>query len=293
MVDALEACIREYVVAQMPADPSGELGQMSLSDLLITYATWFRRTLPARPRNAHVSAELQANLRLSHHQMAFGALVKAIEDGADLTPHLSRAVGVALVPTAQQAEKHRRKDRDLLIADWGIHHLHLSTTVESDGFATRTSDLLFAFFTPDDAYLINIYPHGSWALKQMLEICVRNWPDSRVLTKIHGVLGLDQEYSDEDRLQLRNAGVASLVVVDGSVYMTSGQTTAGTPLDATIRANAVLWKLRELREHEDLLALINSAAGANAGADQWQPEVCQGVYGFSRKGVLVGFGSLE
>ena len=44
---------------------------------------------------------------------------------------------------------HQKNDRDLLIADWGIHHLHFSTQIESDGFVIRTRDLLSAYFAPD------------------------------------------------------------------------------------------------------------------------------------------------
>lgn len=51
-----------------------------------------------------------------------------------LTPHLSRAVKVAHEPNGAAAKLNRRKDRDLLVADWGLHHLHLSTAIEADGF---------------------------------------------------------------------------------------------------------------------------------------------------------------
>lgn len=62
-----------------------------------------------------------------------------------------------------------REDRDLMVADWGIHHLHLSSEIDSDGFVKRGGDLLFAAFGADDAYLIGIYQHlTDWARKEVL-----------------------------------------------------------------------------------------------------------------------------
>lgn len=52
-------------------------------------------------------------------------------------------------PPARGKKMHQKNDRDLLIADWGIHHLHFSTQIESDGFVIRTRDLLSAYFAPD------------------------------------------------------------------------------------------------------------------------------------------------
>ncbi len=55
----------------------------------------------------------------------------------------------AYEPTTSRSSKNqRRSDLVLLMAEWGIHHLHLSTVMEADGFVRRTKDLLFAFFSP-------------------------------------------------------------------------------------------------------------------------------------------------
>ena len=56
--------------------------------------------------------------------------MKKIEAGDRLAPNLSRAVKLAHDPKG-------RRDKDRLIADWGLHHLHLSGTVEADGFVQR------------------------------------------------------------------------------------------------------------------------------------------------------------
>ena len=86
-------------------------------------------------------------------------------------------MATAYTPANARGDLKTRRDLDLLIADWGIHHLHLSP--ERDG--RRTGDLLFAVFRPDDAYLLQILPHGNWAELSLLETIVRNWPDGALI----------------------------------------------------------------------------------------------------------------
>jgi len=225
LVDELEQLMRTRVLASMPHDPTGELADQSLADLLIAYGTWLARLVPKRPREVHRAVELMASGKADEHAAVLGALVEKIERGDDLMAQLSRTVEVAYEAGADAAGKPlaRRQDRDLLIADWGIHHLHLSTTVAQHGFVERTADLLFAAFALDHAYLIGIYPHGSWALKELVEVVVRNWPDVGIVHEMKGIVGLTHEYTDDERLQLRKSGITGPVEVDGKVYMTSGR----------------------------------------------------------------------
>jgi hypothetical protein len=286
LVNSLEREIRGYVLQEMPPDPSGELQQMQLADLLIVFGTWRARLIPARPRKVHVSAELSGAVP-SEHQAAFDAIVKKIRRGNDLRPHLSERVSTAYVPTAEarKIKKHRLRDRDLLISDWGIHHLHLKTALRSDGFTDRSGDLLFAFFADNDAYLINIYKHGDWALKAIVEICISNWPHAGIFTPLPGLIGVSQQYKEEDRLPLRNAGVAQVLEIDGKVYRPPMQTTAGTPLEATMHANDVHWKLQDLREQADLAAALTVSVRSQ-GSGTWRAFVADDYYGFARDGDL-------
>lgn len=255
IVDGLKLEMHKFILGVMPTDPSGELEAMNLADLLITYGTWISRLIPKHPRTVMRSAELVASLKAAEHANALTALVEKIERGDDLTPHLSKAVAVAYEAGADAARKpsHRRRDRDLLIADWGMHHLHLSSTIGAEGrFVERGDDLLFGVFGGDTAYLIGIYPHGSWALKELIEIVVANWSDAGIVYEMVAISQISPEYTDEERLQLRKAGVAtSMISVGGKVYITLGQTTAGTPSGATRAANDLMHRLRELSETGD------------------------------------------
>jgi hypothetical protein len=292
LVDALEAEIRDYLLDAMAPDSSGELAQMTLADLHITYLNWRGRFISQRPRKVHTSQEIDA-AHLGQHQATFDSIVKAIEHGDDLTRHLSTRVTTAYVPSVVAATQkmHQQRDRDLLIADWGIHHLHLSTQLRSDGFVERSGDLLFAYFAEDDAYLINIYPHQQWTKKEMLEICIRNWPAAGIVTPLQGLVGLSQQFTESEHQELRNAGVAQLLEIDGSVYAPAGQTTAGTPMVATLAANQTQWYLQSLRKIPDLAASLKEQA-PSSGRGQWEPHVQNDDFGFLRGGVFACLGRL-
>jgi hypothetical protein len=284
----------------MPADPSGELDAMSLADLLASYGTWRSRLIPTQPRRCHVSNELQSSPKAVQHRPGLDAVVAKIEAGDDLTRHLSRAVAVAHQGGAATTKLTRRKDRDLLVADWGLHHLHLSTTIEADGFVERGDDLLFGAFTPGDAYLIGILPHGSWALKELLAVIVHNWPDAGLMLKLDFVLALEREWTDEERVVLRGAGVATpMVTIDGKVYsaVALGQTTAGTPSAATRRSDAIMHTFREWRETEGTrLATIGRVHEESTGqpaTGPWQVAVHEDFIGLVRDDIFYGITPLS
>jgi len=216
----MEHVLRDYLLTQMTSDASATLAAASPRDLVTAYATWKGRYIPTRPRRCKVSPELAASAKAHEHKASLDVIVKEIETGADLRPRLSKRVLVAHeTPADPTASLARREDRDLMLADWGIHHLHLATAMGSDGFVERGADLLFAAFLPDDAYLIGIYGHlMDWARKEILEIVVRNWPASGLVLDT-AAIGLPNEHSDEDRRVLRNHGISSpMVVVDGKVW---------------------------------------------------------------------------
>lgn len=248
VADELEEALRVHMIRAMPADGSGELAAMSLSSLMLTYGNWRARFISPQPRVVHISAELAASPAFHQHQAAISSIIEKLESGHDIAAHLSKGVSVAYQPLAERAAAlHRRRDLDQLISDWGMHHLHLSTVVSGDGFVERTGDLLFVAIKPDDAYLLNVLPHGSWAEVGLVEIVVRNWPDAGIVHRLEGVLGLVQPTTPEERTRLRRGGVVCLLEIDGMVFTPPGQTTAGTPMRVTIAANNCMSALQQFR----------------------------------------------
>jgi len=199
------------------------------------------------------------------------------------------------LPATTPTPLHLRADLDLLLADWGIHHLHLSPT--NDG--ARTADLLFAVFRPDDAYLLQILPHGSWTDESLVAIIARNWPTARLLGGPLTGFSLTQPITPDERKRVRRGGVASLIEVDGKSYLPRGQTTAGTAIDATKRADVLMHELDRQRTllAGDPGALDEQVAAAGipgGGPGDWRPYVGDDQLGFLdyRTGVLVQVGTL-
>lgn len=192
---------------------------LSPSQVCHQYSTLQRRLLSQRPRTVCTAAEftcppdLVANLAL---------LQKKIEAGEDLRPHLSR--GLANLDT-----------QDMLLNDWGIHHLHLGTKIEADGFVERTGPVLFARFALDATYLIAVLKHGSWSCQDFVRVVHRNWPDTISAYRLHGVQGLAQQTSDADIAALRKHAINVPVEVEpGVVYLGVGGGYSTTKMNGEI-----------------------------------------------------------
>ncbi len=294
LVDQLRAKVREHYLAKLPSDQAATLANRTLDDVLVVYGTWRSRFVAARLRKAHLSRELQSSQKYAQHRMVLDEIVRHIEAGDDLAPYISTGISVAHDEGGARKKPGSRRDRDLLVADWGIHHLHLSTKSGPRGFKERTSDLLLVVFTADDAYIIGIYPHGSWALLELLEIYVRNWPDAGTLAQSRYAIGLSQKYSDTDRFELRSAGVSGPVEIDGRVYVPPGQMTSGDPLRVVIKADNFMLRLRELEEVDDLTLVerLNEEARGTQSDGEWEPLVTNAGFGFVSNGVFLRVGAI-
>lgn len=283
-VTELEELIRQDLLGELGPDPSGELAAMRLGDLLIVYLNWRFRFVSERPRAAHLSSELLTSPKYLEHRAAIDDIVGKIKAGDDLSPHLSKRASTAYEPTRKRkASRAVRKDLDLLLSEWNIHHLHLSTVVGPDGYVGRTTDLLFVNFQHENSYLIAIYPHGDWTRTDLGLISVRNWPDARIFSKLEGVLGLAEPVAETELPALRNAGLTTLLEFDGAVYAPAGQSTAGTSIAASTWSINITDALRGLRDTlNDLerLTEIARGAGVELAADiRWVAWRQDGWYG--------------
>jgi hypothetical protein len=286
LVDRLEKKIRRHILAAIPSDAASQLRTMDFAGLLQCYGNWRGRLIVPGPRKVEVSDRLR-----ERHQACpdprLDCLVEKIGRGDDLTPHLSRAVQVVHHDDATTPH-YRRPDLDLLLAAWGIHHLHLGSRVESDGFVTRSAELLFVFVTPTVAYLIGIFDHRSWAKREVLEELVRSWPQTELVPRSRTAIGLSQTYDDEESLQLRNAGISLAIEIDGSVYIPRGQTMGGVPLDVSRRATSLLFLLEEWRTDTDE-RLRREVDGEFA---YWLPAIRGGLCGFADGSRFIPLGPL-
>lgn len=204
-----------------------------------------RRLVARRPRTILRAAEFTCPPGFA---VGLSQVQQKIESGDDLRPHLSRGL--------TDLDNH-----DMLLNDWGIHHLHLGTTLGSDGFVERTDPVIFARFVEDVAYLLTVLPHGSWARQDFVRTLHRNWPESISRYRLQGVVGLAQELTDEEIAQARSikikgekrrrAALNTFVEVEpGVVYapIGGGYSTAQTSITVVFDCDRIIERLQAYEE---------------------------------------------
>ena len=82
--------------------------------------------------------------------------------------------------------------RDGLLWCYGMHHIHLGSEMEADGFVKRSDHLLFAIVAPEDAYFVDVRPHPpkggiEWSSQHLLRIVHTHWPELIEANVLHGV----------------------------------------------------------------------------------------------------------
>lgn len=261
--------IREFVVNSLPHDPkyTSELRAKTPQELLIIYGNWRSRLVSMGPRQTHCSQALDVN-PLSNdprYKSGLDAIISRLEAGHDVTANLSRGIRHGYRPPTN-AGKGDRQDLDLLLNDWGVHHLHLSTVVEADGFVKRTGPLLFAAFKPDHAFLIDIIEHGGWTRDHVIQTMVAEWPNEDLVWELKGIIPSAKRTSESDRKALRNAHVNSFFEKDGKAYMPAGGlTTAGTSTRNTRSVQGLLRTLKWFEQQLDNDPDYLKKAGAQNG----------------------------
>lgn len=224
------------------------LNAMSSGELTIRFVNWLDRLIHPHPRQVFLSREITSNPRYNKHIADVAMLMLMVERGDELTPHLSRSIrhGYEL-PRLKGKNLNRRKDLDMMLNDWGVHHLHLSADVEGDSFVRRNDILLFAIFTDTAAFFLDLCRHGEWTNQHIVEVAVRNWPDQELFYKLEGVVA-GGGYTAEQHKTLRGAGITAMIQVDGVAYMSrsAGINTVGNSGRSMMKAMRLNRELREV-----------------------------------------------
>ncbi|MEQ1697246.1 MAG: hypothetical protein ABL901_15540 [Hyphomicrobiaceae bacterium] len=254
----LEQSVRSWVLAHLPYDKSDNtldqhLQSLDAHGLLVVCHNWMSRLVKPQPRSVAKSAAFLANPVVTARKSDFDSLIADIEAGNDLKQYLSRGVKVAAqVPGVKLG---RRQDLDLMLTEWGVHHLHISSQVESDGFVKRDGPLLFAVFRPATAYLVDVMGHGDWNSEHVLRTMYQEWPKAGIIHALDpGLPGhptkLVSNRTEAERGQLRKAGINSLLDLGGGVIVkaAAGMSGAGTAIGATVAADRLLEKIEAFED---------------------------------------------
>ena len=190
----------------------------NLSRVLLIYFNQRRRIPLPLKRKAHFSNEIYANQYYKNYKNSIDIITEYFEQGKDISPFLSTRIKDIYLPNKKKFE-----DKDMLLNDWGIHHLHLGKLDKNSKFVKRTTELLFCKITDTDVYFINILGH-EFANIDLLRIIKNNWDEILRPYEIKGVtslLGKNGEiihFSNSDYLKSRKEGSLILYDVDGTFY---------------------------------------------------------------------------
>lgn len=226
---------------------------MPLDRLVARYFEMNVRLVQPVPRRVHFSDQTHASLgELSQRgkddpaaQNAWGAvfqLRQLLVEGANVNGFLSTRIRSATA-------------RDGLLWHYGMHHFHLSSEMDADGFVKRSGHLLFAIIAPEDAYFVDVRSHPpkggiEWSRQELLLIVHAHWPQLIEANVLHGVHGTQLADSEIHELRRKNANYA--IEIDGKAIapLGGGMAGDGSSVLCTIFAGKLL---RDLRYHEEVL----------------------------------------
>lgn len=160
--------LRESLIKRLPCFPNdketiSELQNKELSSLLHAYLHWATRIVPARRRKYSISPEVTRDKRWKFLKNEIEALLIKVQNGEDLSPHLSEKAHLkGYTPTYQitSGKEDSWADKDRILNTMGYHHFHLSSVIASNKLTVRTNEVLFAHITREHFKVIGIFDHN-------------------------------------------------------------------------------------------------------------------------------------
>lgn len=218
--------------------------------LLIKLYTFWEKYVTPVERTVNYSEEIKQkqNKLPIEVQEAVCKMAEWVHDGIDINCFQSRGL-------------RGKGSRDYQNMMYGIIHLHLSAkkddtrpVVKKDGFAKSGKYLLYASFTKDQAYFIDVREHPKnddsgkveWTSRSLLEIIVHNWPDLRKMNIFKGAVLCDSDgnqISIDDNMiaQLAKNHINMMIPVEGGLYIPSfGYMNSGDSASVAMKVNRII-----------------------------------------------------
>lgn len=236
---------------------------LKLNDPLLRWMDFRLRYMPPSPRKFSVAKNFPTN-HSADVAAALRHFKELVESGADLNPYQGK--GLTLFDDISAKKK---KDRtDLMWADWGITHFHLTTAplMSAAYFSARSEWLLFAIASENVFAAIDIRRHDEpnvFSRVELVTSLVDSWPEMMARFEAKGVLPSTQTLTSAEYAKLRNAGINTFVSVNGKSYLGPGMglTTAATPLRAQLAIDHIKMHLNDLSQR-----LLDPRSEYNLGA---------------------------
>lgn len=218
-----------------------------LSNPLHRWIDFRLRYIDPIPRQIYLSNKFPKKLPLVV-EMGLRQIESLIRVGKDVNSFQSKG----LIRFNDVSGKRRAKRTDLLWADWGIIHLHVTDEPIADGeyFSSRRcsngeSWLLFCIFVGNTVGFIDVRQHEDESVfsdPDLIKTVKESWPDYMERFRVKCILPGEKKFTAAETQMLRTNGVSSFTTIDGDVYMGPGMgiSTASTSTQVTLKADQVL-----------------------------------------------------
>lgn len=212
----------------------------AVEDIIRRHLDVSRRLPPPGSWCVYRAEELKRKILDQKTQKGLAALEREAQHGESLLPRLHEKI---LDPDY----------RDLLLNDWGIHHFHLGTELQDNGFVRRTDNVAFTILQlPEhNMYLLDVETHDLGFAKQgLLHIVENNWPHLLDPVTIREVIP-PESISNDDLSRLRRAGVNVFIATPKGRVITplgGGLTTAKTSVRVQIDLDWAFQTLQHLEK---------------------------------------------
>ena len=219
-----------------------------LSEPLLRWLDFRTRYIAPMPRSVLMSNRFPKTLA-PQAESALKAVEELFKTGKDVNPYQSK--GLMLHNDTSGIKRQQRTD--LLWADWGIHHLHLTTspTLAGSYFSPRSEWLLFCLIGNDFVGFIDVRNHSEadvFSDPDLINIVTETWPELMERFRVQGVLSPNTSHTPSRISTLRRAGISSFVEINKQIFMGPGMgiTSASTPTRVTMDRIKIRRYVREL-----------------------------------------------
>ncbi|MBB6366676.1 hypothetical protein FHR56_001789 [Xanthomonas sacchari] len=243
-----------------PKEQGSPLAQQGLDSPLLRWLDFRMRYVEPYPRPVVLSDRFPKVDLPACAQAGLEALVRRFEQGEDVNPYQGRGLILRNDTSASDDQRHARTD--LLFADWGILHFHLTTEpIPAGKYFSRPADYLaFCVVGGNGVGLLDVLQHPGkegFADPHLFEVLASNWPEHLEQYRIKGAIPEQSLARTQDAISsLRVGGVTTMYTHGGAVYFPPGggvttASTAGNVTMALLRIQRLVDAMAELADDPD------------------------------------------
>jgi hypothetical protein len=222
----------------------------NLSSPLLRWLDFRLRYVDPQPRQIAFSRKFPKRGLPDSTKKAFKKFCERIEKGGDINPYQGRG----LILRNDFSGDRNDTRTDLLWADWGIHHFHLSNEpLSKDQYFSRSADYLaFCLVGGNLIAFIDILRHPDkkegFANPELIRTVASSWPDYMAQFKLNGIAAGRQHHTQTEIHSLRANGCSPSLNIKNVAYFSPGMgiTSAATPLRVTLSYDRVRELTRDL-----------------------------------------------